>query len=143
MATQLLLYPPPKKVIFLTTCLHHLNKRLDVYLKSSVLIMGDLNAPWTQDVSWTYIRPLDDVFWMSYVHWIYVLCLGGRLLKTIWMVFTTWTVSKFCLRIGFASKNLTMRHELTCFLQINYNVLNTSEIFSLPQNGCRCHENSL
>ena len=40
------------------------------------------NTPQTQDVNWTYIRRSDDVldvFWTSYVHTIYVLCLQGRI----------------------------------------------------------------
>ena len=35
---------------------------------------------WAQDVNWAYIRRLEDVqdvFWMSYVHAIYVLCPRG------------------------------------------------------------------
>ena len=41
---------------------------------------GYFPPPWKQGVNWMYIRRskhVQDVFWMSYLRWIYVLCLGG------------------------------------------------------------------
>ena len=50
--------------------------------------------PWTKDVNWMHIRRSEDaldIFWMSYVRSIYVLCPGGTpcplqqiLMKTCW-----------------------------------------------------------
>ena len=40
-----------------------------------------MEYPVDTDVNWTYIRrseAVQDVFWTSYVRWIYVLCLLGR-----------------------------------------------------------------
>ena len=45
-----------------------------------------LPTPWTQDVNWAYIRRSEDIldlFWMSYVRSICVLCPGGKLMEDL------------------------------------------------------------
>ena len=72
-------YNPHKNNI--SNHIHHLNKGLDVYLKSydNILIMGDLNS-------------------------------DLKLVKTVWMVYAMLTASKLLIELRLASKIPTIRH---------------------------------
>ena len=92
--------------IYLVNCLSllwegiRINKRFHVISTwIQVVLLWGINLfdhpPLTQDVNWTYIRRSEDVldiFWTSYVHSIYVLCLRG-LLNLLWSsIFPRWQV---------------------------------------------------
>ena len=58
--------------------------------------------PWTQDLSWTYIRCSEDVLdvlWTSYVRSICVICSGGSMFFSLTV--TAWKVSKYRVTSGY------------------------------------------